>query len=164
MTKLRKIVISHFKNKGNIPFKNFREAQGKGIFYCSAGKNKLAITPEEGIWDCFLFPEYFKQKEKFSDYQKFYFGKLDNFIEKYESIYSQIFPNYAQLSIDNFHTVKTKCLLCSEIMNCVVCPIISSFSGVHLFEVPDYVCKIQKIKMQRIEKFREKIKNINRIS
>ena len=60
MMKLVKILLNNYKREGNIPVVNFREEPGKGIFYCAAGKDRLAITPDEEIWGCFLFPDYFK--------------------------------------------------------------------------------------------------------
>ena len=65
MQKLREITLTHCKRRGNIPVMNFREHHGKGIFYCTAGEERLAIAPEGAIWGCFLFPDYFKEKEKF---------------------------------------------------------------------------------------------------
>jgi len=155
MIKLREIVLNHYKIKGNIPVINFRENHGKGIFYCAAGKDRLAVTPEEKIWGCFLFPDFFKGREKTLEYQKFYFGQLDNFIENHKNIYPRISSNYTHLSMDNFSTSTMRCFLCSELENCVVCPINAAFSGVPLGKIPDYICEIQKIKIKEKKKFRK---------
>ena len=157
MVKLRKILLNHYKRKGNIPVTNFREEPGKGIFYCAAGKDRLAVTPDEKIWGCFLFPDYFKGKENSSEYQKFYFGTLDDFIENHKYVYRRISSNYAQLSMDNFSTSHMRCFLCSEIENCAVCPINASFSGSPLGKIPSYLCEIQKIKIKVKEKLSKKI-------
>ena len=155
MIKLRKIVLNHYKRKGNIPVINFREDHGKGIFYCAAGKDRLAITPDGQIWGCYLFPDYFKGREKSPEYQKFYFGDLDNFIKNHKKIYPRVSSNYAQLSMDNFSTPRVDCFLCPELENCAVCPINAAFSGVPLGKIPDYMCEIQKIKIKEIKKFRK---------
>jgi hypothetical protein len=160
MMKLVKILVSNFKRKGNIPVVNFREESDKGIFYCAAGKDRLAITPDEEIWGCFIFPDYFKGKENSPEYQKFYFGSLDNFIENHKTIYPRILSNYAKLSMDNFSSSRLGCFLCPELENCAVCPINASFSGHPLRKIPSYLCKIQKIKIKEKEKFRKQIQKI----
>ena len=160
ITKLVKILVNNYKTKGNIPVVNFREEPGKGIFYCAAGKDRLAITPDEEIWGCFLFPDYFKGKEHSLEYKKFYFGPLDDFIENHKSIYPRILSNYAGLSMDNFSSSHLGCFLCPELENCAVCPINASFSGKPLGEIPSYLCKIQKIKIKEKEKFRREIQKI----
>lgn len=164
LTKLRKIALAHYKRSGNIPVINFREDNGKGIFYCAAGKDRLAITPEGEIWGCYLFPDYFKGKEKTLEYQKLYFGTLDNFIENHEDIYPQIFSNYAQLSMDNFSTSAMKCFLCLDLENCRICPVNASFSGVSLGKIPLYACEIQKIKIKEKEIFRKEFQKISSLN
>ncbi len=160
MKKLRKILVSNHKRKGKIPVVNFREESGKGIFYCAAGKDRLAVTPDEGIWGCFLFPDYFRGKENSPEYQKFYFGQLDDFIENHKTIYPRISSNYARLSMDNFSASRLDCFLCPELENCAVCPVNASFSGNPLGEIPSYLCKIQKIKIKEKAKFRREIQKI----
>jgi len=158
MRKLRKIVFTHYKEKGNIPVTNFREIHEKGIFYCAAGKDRLTITPEEDIWGCYLFPDYFKGKENTADYKKICFGTLDNFIENHKDIYPRISSNHAQLSMDYFSTSKIECFLCSELEECAVCPINAAFSGFPLGKIALYICEIQKIKIREKEKFNKKLK------
>jgi hypothetical protein len=160
MKKLVKILVSSHQRKGKIPVVNFREDSGKGIFYCAAGKDRLTITPDEGIWGCFLFPDYFKGKEDSTEYQKFYFGSLDDFIKDYKNVYPRISSNYSQLSMDNFSTSHLECFLCPELENCTVCPVNASFSGNPLGKIPSYLCKIQKIKIKEKEKFRREIQEI----
>jgi len=160
MMKLVKILVNNFKRKGNIPVVNFREESGKGIFYCAAGKDRLAITPDEEIWGCFLFPDYFKGKENLPEYRKFYFGSLDDFVENHKSTYPRILSNYARLSMDNFSSSRLGCFLCPELEKCAVCPVNASFSGNPLGKIPSYLCKIQKIKIKEKEKFRREIQKI----
>lgn len=160
MIKLVKILVNNFKRKGNIPVENFREELGTGIFYCPAGKDRMTITPDEEIWGCVLFPDYFKGKEHSPEYQKFYFGALDDFIENHKNIYPRISSNYARLSVDNFSASGLGCFLCPELENCEACPINASFSGNPLGEMPSHLCKIQKIKIKEKEKFRIEIQKI----
>lgn len=160
MSKLRKIILSHYKRSGNIPVTNFRKENNKGIFYCSAGSDRVAVSPEGQIWGCFLFAEYFKSKENSQDYEQFYFGDLDSFTKNYEKIFPQISSKYAQLSMDNFSTPNMKCLFCSELENCTVCPINAAFSGNPLGKIPTYICEIQKIKIRQRKRLEEELNNI----
>ena len=150
---LRGILLTHYKMTGKIPVENFRKRNSKGIFQCAAGKDRLAITPDGLIWGCFLFPDYFKSKEHSPEYQKFCFGNLDDFISDSESIHSQIYSNYKQLTMANFTTPKKECFLCSELESCTVCPVNAAFAGLPLGQVPEHICAVQKIRIKEREKF-----------
>lgn len=158
MVEVRKIAVSDFKQNDEIRVVNFREEPGRGFFYCAAGKDRLALTPEGKVWGCFLFPDYFDGKENSPEYQKYCFGNLDNFTRNHQKSYAEIYKNYARLRMDNFSTPRMPCFLCSELENCSVCPISAAFSGNPLGEVPAYVCEIQKIKIKEKKKFREEHK------
>jgi len=160
MMKLRKILVDHYRREDNIPVIDFREESSKGIFYCAAGKNRMAITPDEKIWGCFLFPDYFKGKENYLDHKDFFFGWLDDFIEDHKNLYPRISANYSRLSMDNFSTSRMECFLCPELENCAVCPINASFSGHSLGKIPSYLCEIQKIRIKQKEKFKREIQKI----
>jgi hypothetical protein len=160
MVKLRKTLVDHYRIEGNIPVINFREESGKGIFYCAAGKNRLAITPDEKIWGCFLFPDYFTGKENSLEHKNFFFGSLDDFIKDHKNLYPRISANYGRLSMDNFSTSRMECFLCPELEKCAVCPINASLSGHSLGKIPSYLCEIQKIRIKQKEKFKKEIQEI----
>jgi MoaA/NifB/PqqE/SkfB family radical SAM enzyme len=156
---LRKILLADYDKKGTLPVMDFREGLGKGIFYCAAGKDRLAITPDEEIWGCQLFPEYLRGRENSCEFKKFFFGTLDSFIANYKNIYPRIYRNYAWLSTDNYSTTTMSCYLCPELEHCQICPINAAFAGSPLGKIPSYVCEIQRIKAQEKKKFiQEKLK------
>ena len=161
MIKLRKLLLVHHERKANIPVIGFREDLGKGFFYCAGGKDRLALTPDEEIWGCQLFPDYFKGKEKSPEYKKFFFGTLGHFIKKHKNIYPRISSNYSQLSMDNCSTSNMDCFLCSELENCQVCPVNAAIASRTLCRIPSYVCKILKIKSKEIKKFRKELQKNN---
>lgn len=158
MKKLRKILLHRYKSRSDVPIVNFRETNEKGIFFCAAGRDRVAITPEGRIWGCFLFPDYLKGKEKLPEYQKFFFGTLNDFKKNYKNIYRNIYSNYSQLSMDNFSTSSMNCLLCPDLEKCSICPISAAFSGKVLGKIPVYLCQIQKIKIHEKEKFKNQLK------
>ena len=160
LTKLGKIVLSTYKKTGLIPVKNFTEDSGTGFFYCAAGKDRLAISPKGHIWGCVLFPDYFQGKENLSQYKKYHFGALTEFIKQHEKIYPRICANYAQLTMENFSTPQTSCFLCPEVESCSICPINTAFSGSPLQIIPTYICEIQKIRMKVMKRFRSDLQNL----
>ena len=153
MARLREIIIEHSKRKGHVPVVNFRDRQRKGIFHCAAGKDRLTISPDGGVWGCFLFADYFKGKENTAEYSKYFFGNLGDFIDNHEHIYPGISSNYAELKMDNFRTSKTECFLCKEYKNCAVCPINAALSGTPIGQIPDHICEIHKIMIREKKLF-----------
>ncbi len=159
ITRLREITIEHSTKKGFIPVVNFRDRQTKGIFHCAAGKDRLAISPDGGVWGCFLFADYFKGKENTTEYSKYFFGYLEDFIDNHQHLYPRVSSNYAELRMDNFRTSKTECFLCKEYKNCAVCPINAALSGTPIGQIPSHICEIQKIMTREKKLFREQRNN-----
>jgi hypothetical protein len=90
MMKLRNTLVDYYRRRSNIPVSDFREDSGNGISYCGAGKNRLAITPDEKIWGCFLFPDYFKGKENSVEHKNFFYGP-PNFFKLCPTFHGQFF-------------------------------------------------------------------------
>jgi len=158
MTKLRKILQSHYGKTQEIPVLSFRERDSKGFFYCAGGQDRMAVTSEEHVWGCDLFADYFRGKEKLPEYRDYFFGDLNTFAKNHKKVYPKISSNYANLSMDNFATPHRVCLFCSNLENCSVCPISATFAGVPIGEIPPFVCAIQKIRIGEQKNFREEIK------
>lgn len=157
LDKLRKILVGHFQRYGHIPVVNFRADHGKGIFYCAAGKDRLAIDPDGGIWGCFLFADYFRERQTLPEYRDYFFGSLADFMKNHEKVYPRISPNYARLRMDNFRTPRMECFLCKEHKTCAVCPINAALAGVPIGQIPNHICEIQKIKRRTKEEFRKEL-------
>jgi radical SAM protein with 4Fe4S-binding SPASM domain len=162
IARLGNIQLDCYKNSGEIQLVNFREDDQKGIFYCSAGRDRLAVSTDGKIWGCTLFADYFKNRENSPQYEEYCFGNIGHIEGKPENIFSKIRSNYSQLSMDNFSTKATKCFLCPDLESCAICPMNVSFAGHSLGEIPDYVCTIQKIKIREKEKFSEELSKIHR--
>jgi sulfatase maturation enzyme AslB (radical SAM superfamily) len=157
MSKLREIALSIKRKCGSIPVKIFSDEKDKGIFCCAAGRDRLAITADGQVWGCFLFADYFREKRKTSEFNKYYFGTLDDFIAGGQAAYSKILLNYSRLSMDNFKTKETDCFLCPELKFCQVCPISAAFSGLPIGRIPEHLCTIQRIKHEEIRRLRRNI-------
>jgi len=158
MDNLKLIMLSRYRQKGDFPLKDFRPKPRTGFFYCAAGENRIAVTPDQKIWGCFLFPEYGTRHKSDPKSREFCFGDLDDFSKNYREIYPQVLAHYQRLSMDNFKTPQMDCFLCPYLDKCGVCPVNVSFSGYPLGEIPEYVCRIHKIKIKMRDRFAEEIR------
>jgi hypothetical protein len=113
----------------------------------------LTISTNGELWGCPLFSDYFEHVGESSDKSKYCFGTIEEFSKEYEKKHCQISKNYSELRMDNYSTPRMECFLCSEIEYCSVCPISSSFSGFPLNKIPNFICEIQKIKINEIKKY-----------
>lgn len=152
LIKLREIALGYYKRESRIPVENFTEFQEKKIYGCRAGIDRMAVTPEGEIWGCPLFPDYFKRQGKSPDSKKYCFGSLEEYRKNHNVVYPRISSNYARFSTDNFRTEKMDCFLCKKREHCSICPVNASFSGLPLGKIPQYICELQKIKIEVSEK------------
>jgi len=157
MAKLRKRLLSHYRESQEIPVMNFREDDSKGYFYCAGGQDRLAVTSKEHVWGCDVFADYLRGKERSPEYQEYFFGNLDSFAKNHEKIFPRVSSNYAKLSMNNFRSAGMACLFCSNLEKCTVCPVAAAFTGSVIGEIPPFVCEIQKIRIREKQKFREEI-------
>lgn len=142
---LREYAISVYKRDQAIPVSSFRSNFSKGIFFCAAGKNRIALAPDGRLWGCHLFADLFKVKEDTFDFEKFCFGDLNLFIKHYEQIYKKLMPNYSKLRMDNFYTTENSCVLCPDLTICWTCPVDAALASSVLREIPTWTCEIKKI-------------------
>jgi len=160
MNQLKTVLVNRYKIKGDIPLADFNPKKHKGFFYCSAGQDRMAVTPDEKVWGCFLFPDYKPHSQSPHKPSEYFFGDLDKFIKNHEEIYPRISSNYKKLSMDRFKTPHMDCFLCPYLEECGVCPVNISFTGYPMGEIPDYVCRIHKIKIQMKEELLKEIEKI----
>lgn len=138
-------LLSLYQKTGRIPVSLFRGKISKGVFGCYAGKDRITLTPDGKLWGCYLFFDYFKQKEDKREYEKYCFGDLDSFIKNHEKIYPEILSNYKNLRMDHFFTDDDFCMMCEDLEDCAVCPIDAGFSGSILGKIPLWICQIRKL-------------------
>ncbi len=159
LTNLSDYLYLHYKKTGSIPLNNFKDDFEKGIFQCTAGKDRMALTPHGNIWGCYLFSDYFQEKEKTLEYLKYSFGNLDFFIKNHKIIYTKILSNYSKLRMDYYWTSDKFCMLCNNIEDCRICPMDSAFSGSIIGKVEKWVCQINKIFLEGKKLFWQRIKD-----
>jgi sulfatase maturation enzyme AslB (radical SAM superfamily) len=118
----------------------------------------FSISANGEIWGCPLFSDYFDRIDESSEREKYCFGTLEEFSKDYDQKYSKVLQNYSELRMDHYSTPDRDCFLCPDLEYCSVCPVSSSLSGYPLKKIPDFVCKIQKIKIHEILRFFRKFR------
>jgi sulfatase maturation enzyme AslB (radical SAM superfamily) len=148
---LAEYLLSFYKRKGHIPVVNFRKDYTKAVFACHAAKDRLAMTADGNLWGCHLFADVYGRKQDTEDYAKYCFGDLDSFIKNHEDTYAKISANYSGLRMDRFHTANERCIDCSELEDCRVCPMDNLMQGSEIEKVPGWACEQKKI-MREVKK------------
>lgn len=129
-----------------IPVINFRPVkQRTRAFACGAGSNRMSLSPDGKIWGCYTFHDYLKHKEHNSEYMRFCFGNLENFIKNHESLYPKILANYSDLNLECFETAKGQCRHCSDLIKCGPCPVYTAYTSKALGKVPIDFCRLSRI-------------------
>ncbi len=155
---LRKFLSVLFQKTKDIPLVNFRPGLGKGPSTCSAGKDRLSLVPDENIWGCSLFFDYFKEKKENPAYRQYCFGSLDAFIANHETIYPTILSNHSSLCIDKFFTPIQPCSQCEEIQECEVCPVDNLFLGSAIGCIPTWACRMKRLYLEEKKLFLDEIR------
>ena len=89
MAKLRGILVSQYVNSKEIPVMSFRQDETEGFFYCAGGQDRMAVTSEEHVWGCDLFADYFRGKEKWPEYQDYFFSSARYFSGSWSKAFLQ---------------------------------------------------------------------------
>jgi len=133
-----------YKKTGKIPLKNFRNKDKKGVFRCSAGKDRLSITPEGDIWGCYMFSDYFGRDKYKKIKDKFCFGNINNIKNNFKDIYKNTIKNFKGLSMDSFFTSKTFCGFCPFLEECFICPVNNLYFENNIKKIPLWLCELNK--------------------
>jgi uncharacterized protein len=157
---LKDFLVCHFNKTGCLPVSDFRARENgkKSMFGCSGAVDRFAITPGGELWGCYLFPDFFKDKTDTQEYQKYFLGYLDEFIENHEAIMTKHLPYYEELFQGRFYTTKMFCFECAEVNECRVCPVNAAMSGsILLGKISLWICSINKLLKEAREAFLKEI-------
>ena len=140
------IAEKHRRKTGNMPLENVAVEGKKGISACFAGRDRLALLPDRTVWGCYMFYDLLGRKPSHPDYQKYCFGKLEQFITSPAKGRAAVAANYAELRQDYFFTEKKElCSLCADLERCAVCPVVAALATRTLAVIPGWTCRIRKI-------------------
>jgi uncharacterized protein len=157
LQRLRQYLVEFYEASGNIPVRNYRPVKAMDLFWCSACRNRMSISPDGKVWGCYLFHSYFKGKERTKDYEKFCLGDLSSLIDNFETIYQKKLPHYSKLRIDHFFTEKNFCMMCEDLEECRLCPVYAGFSGSVLGRIQSWQCEIEKLLRKERQLFLKEI-------
>ncbi len=143
---LAEFCLDHFQKSGRRPLANFQSlADSKGIFACFAGRDRLALLPDNTVWGCYLFYDLLGRVPEHPDYRKYCFGKLPAF-KRAVAKTKAVAANYAELRQDYFFTVRQElCSLCPELEHCSVCPVVAALATSRLGVIPDWTCRVKQV-------------------
>ena len=148
LDRLAEFGSDHFQKNGRRPLLNFNsdaEADSKGVFACFAGRDRLALLPDNTVWGCYLFYDLLGHAAENPDYEKYCFGKLPGFIGAGKKNRT-VAANYHDLRQDYFFTAKKNlCSLCPELEYCSICPVVAALATSCLGIIPDWVCRIRQV-------------------
>lgn len=151
----RKTVKDFYRSTGTVPVSNFIKPKQKGLFRCSAGEDRLALSPEGYLWGCCFFYDLAMGRDDPCETSEFGFGTLHAFMENPEEIYLRGMEDYRNLRMDYFFTKKGFCQFCEYLSECVVCPAEAAFTSSIVGMIPEGLCRVREIICRERKRFWE---------
>jgi MoaA/NifB/PqqE/SkfB family radical SAM enzyme len=146
LDRLAKVCLEHRRKTGSMPLENLEDDGQKGIFACFAGRDRLALLPDNTVWGCYLFYDLLGHHPEHPDYRKYCFGKLEDFVADLKKDFPVVAAHYRDLRQDYFFTAKKElCSLCPELENCSVCPIVAALATSQLAVIPTWTCRVKAL-------------------
>lgn len=157
LKKLEGILSAFYEENRFIPVLGYVKEDSTGIFTCMAGQDRLSVDCDGGVLGCDLFREYLIRNKNPSEIEKYSLGTLDELIPDPTGIFDRTSSHYARLTQDHFRSADKKCFLCSDLKYCGACPVNSFLSGGSLFDIPPFLCRLNRIRIRSKKRFWEKI-------
>jgi len=160
LASLREYCVHLYRETGNIPVTNLRNIPRKGVFSCSAGRNRLSLSPDGSLWGCCYFYDFFRSNRQTKENLKYCFGSVESFVDNHKQIYPKILKNYSNLRMEYFFTSQNFCTLCGDVTECIVCPVDAAFGSLIIGKIPDWVCRIRKILREEKQLFLKELERV----
>lgn len=160
MASLQEYCVSFHRETGNIPVMNLRKIPGRGVFGCSAGRDRMSLSPDGSLWGCCFFSDFYRSNGQAKENLKYCFGSVESFVNNHKQIYPKILKNYSNLRMGYFFTSQNFCTLCEEVTDCVVCPVDAALGSLIIGKIPDWVCRIRKILREEKQLFLEELERV----
>jgi sulfatase maturation enzyme AslB (radical SAM superfamily) len=163
---LSDFLVAYYKKTGHVPVESFRKAKTEShadspkTFACVAGRKRIAISPSEDLWGCFVFHPYFKHRQEHQDFHSYSLGKLDDFIKDHEAVYRRAMFYYDALIQDYFFTDRQHCFLCEEVNSCRVCPVNAAYTTSSIGKISPWVCKLNRLQKKERKRFLQKLEQM----
>jgi len=155
LVSVRKTVKDFYRSTGTVPVSNFVKPRHKGLFRCSAGEDRMALSPEGYLWGCCFFYDLARRGSYPCETSEYCFGSLRSFMRNPEEAYSMGMGAYRNLRMDYFFTKKRFCQICEHLDGCVVCPAEAAYASSIVGMIPEGLCRVREIICRERRRFWE---------
>ncbi len=140
------ICLEQRRKTGGDPLENFTIKDKKGVFACFSGRDRLALLPDRTVWGCDIFHTLLGRDPSSTEYARYCFGTIEEFLSMPAKALAAIAANYAELRQDYFFSEKNElCSLCDDLESCSVCPAQAALATGTLAVIPEWTCRIRRI-------------------
>ena len=152
---LRAFLLSHYRRHRTIPVVNFRSRPSLGLFWCSAGQDRLALAADGKLWGSRFFADFFADKSGHPEFNNYCFGDIQEFADRPQNGYCPTYRNYGLLRQEAFSSEEKACRKCTRLLYCSVCPATAALSTGRVGIIPAWICDIKNIWLEEVRKFWE---------
>ena len=147
----------HRRRGGGTPLENLAPADGRGVFACGAGRDRLALLPDRTVWGCELFHPLFGQDGGRPELARHCMGTLERFLSAGRRRTAA--PAGAALRQDYFIVGGRRrlCGLCADLERCAVCPATAALATGVPGVLPAWTCRLQRILLRAGQRLRRDI-------
>jgi len=160
---LRPAGLSFLRAHGDFPVAELRgQAPGRGLFSCFAGRDRMAVAPDETVWGCYQIYDYSRLAGG-READRFRFGDLASLaanrgkLERRPGAFRG--PDQTDLS-----TPRRDCLFCLDLGECAICPWSAALETGVFGLVAEDACRIAKLLRNERRKVQAACASISRAS
>lgn len=129
-------------NRGAIRILNFSSETSTGGIFCSAGKDRLAMSPDGGIWACAVPAALESAKEKSNRNSEFFIGTILELDNGWGKLQDNTIRRLNDMQFEQCFAPDSLCTQCKLMENCFVCPYEKSAWQKLKGTIPPWICSI----------------------
>ncbi len=157
---LRAWLLEFYEKHQTIPVLPFRPRKTSGIFFCPAGRDRLALAADGSLWGCHLFADFFQNRRDLPQFQNYCFGRLENGLALTGRPFRRIQGYYARLTMENMRAGSSPCLACGHLEECSVCPAAAAFSSRAVGLISRDACWSSRLAIRQRRLFEQEVKKL----
>lgn len=150
---VRSYLLDCFRTPRSIPLANFRRPPARGVFSCTAGRDRLALDPQGRLWGCYVYFDFFRAHPSPAAFRRFCFGTVADFIRSGGVLRPETLDAYSSGRMDFSETTERACGVCRTLDRCAVCPPAAALGSGRIGRVPVALCRINRILIEERERF-----------
>jgi len=153
LRRVRSYLLNRYQSPRSIPLANFRHPPARGVFTCTAGRDRLALDPHGRLWGCYPFFDYFRAHPSPAVARRFCFGTVADFARNDGVLRPDILEAYSLGRMEFAETFERACGTCRTLDRCAVCPPAAALGSGRIGRVPVALCRINRILIGVRERF-----------